>query len=143
VCGQRHLLSALPVIQAADQTGESIEKVARTFFAVGDRLDLNWYSIQLGNIDVTNHWQSLARDSIRDELTWQQRALTVALLNSANSEEELTRQLDEWMIQNHALVARWQGMLSEIRNASVHEMAMFTVANRELMDLAQASMHNN
>ena len=142
VCGLRHLLSALPIIQAADQTGQPIEKVAQTYFAVGERLELNWYSIQLGNIEVVNHWQSLARDSIRDELTWQQRALTVALLNTESEEEELNLKLDEWMMQHHALVARWQGMLSEIRNASVHEMAMFTVANRELMDLAQASMHS-
>ena len=143
VCGHRHLLSALPIIQAANQTGEPIEKVARTFFAVGDRLDLNWYSTQLGNIDVANHWESLARDSIRDELTWQQRALTASLLGAIHSKEDLQRQLDEWMILNHPLVARWQDMLTEIRNANVHEMAMFTVANQELTDLAQASMHHN
>lgn len=142
ICGQRHLLSALPIIQAADQTGQPIERVARTFFAIGERLDLNWYGQELGKLEVINHWQSLARDSIRDELTWQQRALTVALLNSANQDEELDQQLDEWMLQHHALISRWQGMLAEVRNASSHEMAMFTVANRELMDLAQASIHS-
>ncbi|WP_422134372.1 NAD-glutamate dehydrogenase [Endozoicomonas sp. ALD040] len=139
VCSLRHLLSALSIIQAADQTGQPIEKVARTYFAVGERLELNWYSVQLGNIEVTNHWQSLARNSIRDELTWQQIALTVALLNTGSEEEDLTLKLDEWMVQHQGLVARWQAMLSEIRNASVHEMVMFTVANRELMGLAQAS----
>lgn len=141
VCGQRYLLNSLPIIQAADETGQPIEKVARTFFAIGERLDLNWYSQELGNLEVTNHWQSLARDSIRDELTWQQRALTVALLNLSKDSDDLVRQLDEWMIHHHGLVARWQGMLAEIRNAPVSEMAMFTVANRELMDLAQATIH--
>ena len=143
VCGQRYLLSSLPIIHAADQTGKPVEQVARTYFAVGERLDLNWYSQELGNLDVTNHWQSLARDSIRDELTWQQRALTVALLQSTDSWNDLDQQLDAWMMQNHALITRWQDMLSEIRNASVIEMAMFTVANRELMDLAQASIHSD
>ena len=103
---------------------------------------LNWYGLQLGNIDVANHWQSLARDSIRDDLTWQQRALTIALLQS-ESEDPLDQQLDDWLQQHQALVSRWQGMLAEIRNASSQEMAMFTVANRELMDLAQASRHSS
>ena len=143
VCGQRYLLSSLPIIQAADQTGKPIESVARTFFAIGERLDLNWYSQELGSLEVTNHWQSLARDSIRDELTWQQRALTVALLSAASDTgDDLAQQLDAWMMHHHALVVRWQSMLAEIRNASVSEMAMFTVANRELMDLAQATIHS-
>lgn len=143
VCGQRYLLSSLPIIQAAEQTSQPIEKVARTFFAIGERLDLNWYSQELGSLEVTNHWQSLARDSIRDELTWQQRALTVALLSSSEEgSDDLTQKLDAWMMHHHALVVRWQAMLAEIRNASVSEMAMFTVANRELMDLAQATIHS-
>ena len=142
VCGQRYLLSSLPIIQAAEQTGQPIEIVARTFFSIGERLDLNWYSQELGSLEVTNHWQSLARDSIRDELTWQQRALTVALLSSSEGSDDLTQKLDAWMMHHHALVIRWQAMLAEIRNASVSEMAMFTVANRELMDLAQATIHS-
>ena len=141
VCGQRYLLNSLPIIQAADETGEPVERVARTFFAIGERLDLNWYSQELGSLEVTNHWQSLARDSIRDELIWQQRSLTVALLNSSDACDDIARQLDAWMVHHHALVVRWQGMLAEIRNASVSEMAMFTVANRELMDLAQATIN--
>ncbi len=141
VCGQRYLLSALPVIEAAQETGQPIDQVARTYFSIGERLELNWYGLQLGNIDVVNHWQSLARDSIRDDLTWQQRALTIALLQS-NSEKPLDQQLDDWLQEHQALVTRWQSMLAEIRNASSQEMAMFTVANRELMDLAQASRHS-
>ena len=142
VCGQRYLLSSLPIIQAADETGEPVERVARTFFAIGERLDLNWYSQELGSLEVINHWQSLARDSVRDELNWQQRSLTVALLNSSDACDDINQQLDAWMMHHHALVVRWQTMLAEIRNASVSEMAMFTVANRELMDLAQATIHS-
>ncbi|MGB1272535.1 MAG: hypothetical protein ACPG5T_10710, partial [Endozoicomonas sp.] len=92
-------------------------------------------------LEVTNHWQSLARDSVRDELSWQQRTLTVGLLSINSDGEAMEQQLDNWIIEHHALVTRWQSMLSEIRSAGQPDLAMFTVANRELMDLAQASMH--
>lgn len=141
IAGQRYMLSSLPVIHAIEQTGQTLETVSRTYFAVGSRLELNWYGNELGNLDVDNHWQSLARDSVRDELTWQQRALTVALINMSEKGEELDHQLDNWVFQHLPLVTRWESMLNEIRNNSHSELAMFMVANRELMDLAQASMH--
>ncbi len=142
VAGHRYLLSALPVIQASDQTGQPLEKVARTYFAVGQRLELEWYSSELGAFDTNNHWQSLATDSVRDEVSWQQRELTIALLSRPDTGENLEKQLDHWMMQHHSLVARWQSVLSEIRGANQLDLAMFTVANRELLDLVQATVHS-
>ena len=142
VAGHRCLLSALPVIQASDQTGQPLEKVARTYFAIGQRLELEWYNGELATFEANNHWQSLATDSVRDELTWQQRELTVALLSMPEPEGSLDKQLDQWMMQHHALVARWQDMLNEVRTATKPDLAMFTVANRELLDLVQATTHS-
>ncbi len=142
VAGHRYLLSALPVIQASDQRGKPLEKVARTYFAVGQRLELEWYNNELGAFDAVNHWQSLATDSVRDELSWQQRELTIALLNMPESSEDLEKQLDQWMMQHHPLVTRWQGILNEIRSANQPDLAMFTVANRELLDLVQSTIHS-
>ncbi|OED41222.1 NAD-glutamate dehydrogenase [Endozoicomonas sp. (ex Bugula neritina AB1)] len=143
VAGQRYLLHSLPVIYAIEQTAQTLETVSRTYFAIGGRLELNWYGYVLGNLDVLNHWQSLARDSVRDELTWQQRALTIALINMSEKGVELEQQLDNWIVQHMPLVTRWQNMLNEIRSHNQPELAMFTVANRELMDLAQASVHGS
>ena len=142
VAGHRCLLNALPVIQASDQTGQPLEKVTKTYFAIGQRLELEWYNNELASFEAHNHWQSLATDSIRDELSWQQRELTVALMSRPEPEGGLDKQLDQWMMQHHALVARWQDMLNEIRTASKLDLAMFTVANRELLDLVQATTHS-
>ncbi len=141
IAGQRYLLSALQVIHAVEQTGQTLETVSKTYFAIGGRLELDWYGNALGNLQVRNHWQSLARDSVRDELNWQQRALTVALINASPKEYDLELQLDQWVLEHLPLVTRWEDMLNEIRSNQKSELAMFTVANRELMDLAQASLH--
>ena len=143
VAGQRYLLSALPVIRAADETGVPLEMAIRTFFAVGSQLELSWYSNALSQLEVTNHWQSLARDSARDEINWQQRKLTTGLIGMAKDDVPIEQTINEWIVSNHALISRWQNMLADIRSAPQADLAMFSVANRELMDLAQVSLHGN
>ncbi|WP_419536661.1 NAD-glutamate dehydrogenase [Endozoicomonas sp.] len=143
VAGQRYLLSALPVIRAADETGVPLEVAIRTFFAIGSRLELSWYGNALSQLEVTNHWQSLARDSARDELNWQQRKLSTGLIGIAQDGVPIEQTIDEWIVNNHALISRWQNMLADIRSAPQADLAMFSVANRELMDLAQVSLHGN
>nr|MDT0251739.1 NAD-glutamate dehydrogenase [Endozoicomonas sp.] len=105
------------------------------------RLELNWYRGALSQLEVTNHWQSLARDSARDELNWQQRTLSVGLIGVAQDGVPIEQTLEQWIMENHAMVSRWQNMLADIRSAPQADLAMFSVANRELMDLAQVSLH--
>ncbi|PJE79102.1 NAD-specific glutamate dehydrogenase [invertebrate metagenome] len=141
VAGHRYLVSALPIVQAADQTGQPLRRVVEVYFALGEALELGWYTGELAGLSALNHWQSLATDSIRDELSWQQRVLTVVLLQIAEENQSVEMLLQTWMQKQQNHIIRWKEMLSEIRSANKPELAMFTVANKELMDLAQASMH--
>ena len=139
MAGLRFLFSMLSIVQAADQTGTELDRVASAFYAIGEHLDLHWYYHELSQLEVDNHWQSLARDGVRDELALQQRALTVSLLKMDNAPEDICERLLFWSEQNAAQVARWKAILEELRGAAGGELAMFTVATRELMDLAQGS----
>ncbi|MNY63055.1 NAD-specific glutamate dehydrogenase [compost metagenome] len=44
-----------------------------------------------------------------------------------------------WLEQHRRLVDRWRSMLAELRAATGTDYAMYAVANRELMDLAQSA----
>ncbi|MFO6295213.1 hypothetical protein, partial [Pseudomonas aeruginosa] len=44
-------------------------------------------------------------------------------------------------VGGQGVVERWRAMLVELRAASGTDYAMYAVANRELMDLAQSSQH--
>ncbi|MTI15398.1 NAD-glutamate dehydrogenase [Sansalvadorimonas verongulae] len=139
IAGVRHLFSMLSVIQAVDQTGEKLEKVASAFFAVGEHLDLHWFYQELSQLEVQNHWQGLAREGVRDELALQQRALTVSMLQLDPTAEDVCELLQRWSEANATGLARWQAILEELRGAAGSELAMYTVATRELLDLAQKS----
>ena len=46
-----------------------------------------------------------------------------------------------WLARHQPLVARWRQMLAELRAAGSGDYSMYTVANRELQDLAQSAQN--
>ncbi|OYT95100.1 MAG: NAD-glutamate dehydrogenase, partial [Pseudomonas sp. PGPPP3] len=141
VAGTSHLYTLLPIIEASDVTGQDPARVASAYFAVGGALDLTWYLQQITSLPVDNNWQGLAREAFRDDLDWQQRAITVSLLQMVDAPEDIEARTALWLEQHAHLVARWRAMLAELRAATSVDYAMYAVAGRELFDLAQSSQH--
>ncbi|PYC24581.1 NAD-glutamate dehydrogenase [Aquipseudomonas alcaligenes] len=138
VAGTSHLYTLLPIIEAADVTGQPAADVATAYFAVGGALELSWYLQQVTGLPVENNWQALAREAFRDDLDWQQRAITIAVLQMAEGPKDIEQRVAFWLEQHKPLVQRWLAMLAELRAATGTDYAMYAVANRELMDLAQS-----
>ena len=141
--GAANLYSALGIIEAADLTGRPIDQVAQAYFEMGEHLSLNWFMQQVNGLPSTTHWEALARETMRDDLDWQQRSLTVGILNGQQADESLAQTIDRWEGDHASLIERWQSMLGELRAADSVEFPMVSVALRELLDLAQASRHMN
>ncbi|WP_010173051.1 NAD-glutamate dehydrogenase [Pseudomonas sp. PAMC 25886] len=136
VAGTTHLYTLLPIIEAADVTGQSAADVAKAYFAVGSALDLPWYLQQISDLPVGNNWQAQAREAFRDDVDWQQRAITIKVLQMADAPENMEARVALWLEQNASMVERWRAMMVEIRAAVGTDYAMYAVANRELLDLA-------
>lgn len=132
------IFSALDIADIAEQEGKDVDLVANLYFKLGVRLELHWFLEQITRQAVANHWQALARASFREELDWQQRSLTIVVLQCDCSVkvEGLDRMLDTWMETNELPIARWQHILSDFKIGQTHEFAMFSVALRELMLLS-------
>ncbi|QXH59623.1 NAD-glutamate dehydrogenase [Pseudomonas azerbaijanorientalis] len=136
VAGTSHLYTLLPIIEASDVTGQDPAEVAKAYFAVGSALDITWYMQQISALPVENNWQALAREAFRDDVDWQQRAITISVLQQGDGTQDVEARLSLWMAQHEGLIERWRAMLVEIRAASGTDYAMYAVANRELLDLA-------
>ena len=139
VAGTSHLYTLLPIIEASDVTGQEPDRVAAAYFAIGGSLELSWYLQQITSLPVENNWQALAREAFRDDLDWQQRAITVSVLQMAEGPADIEERVGVWLDQHRRLVDRWKVMLGELRAATNTDYAMYAVANRELMDLAQSA----
>jgi glutamate dehydrogenase len=136
-----YLYDFLGIIAASNFLNKDIHIVASSFFALADRLQLDDFSEHLeSKMPTATHWQSLARESLRDDLEWQQRQLTQNMLSSIECDTTtLHNNVDEWLAKQEILTARWKHMITELNNHNDGDIAMLSIAVRELSDLSQAT----
>ncbi|MBR9727860.1 NAD-glutamate dehydrogenase [Shewanella intestini] len=126
------LFSALDIAQIAQLENKSLELVSETYFKLGAKVELHWFLEQISAQPVSNHWQALARAAFREELDWQQRALSSAVLRTCTDSCDADTVINEWITNNETLLARWYHMLADFKVSQTHEFAKFSVALREL-----------
>ncbi len=130
------VFSVMDIAQVADAEKADLKLVAETYFKLGERLDLHWFLEQITAQPVANHWQALARASYREELDWQQRALSQVVVRGTAGSTDADAIISKWLAANDAVLSRWRLMLAEFKTTKSHEFAKFSVALRELMLLS-------
>jgi len=139
VAGTHQAYTALGIIHAAAETSAPLLEVANLYFFMGERLELDWFASQILASKVDNEWQALARDTYLEDLDWQQRTLAVGALRHMCEDRNLMACMKRWEEQEAPLLERWESMLTDLHATEAPDFAMFAVANRELLDLAQSS----
>ncbi|MCP5334277.1 MAG: NAD-glutamate dehydrogenase [Oceanospirillaceae bacterium] len=138
IAGCNQMYAALSIIEAAENTKQPLADVAQCYFRIGCELDLEWFQEQLHKLVVQNHWQALARETYRDDLDWQQRTITESVLLSFSG-ADMEQRIAQWLEKNDVMIKRWRRTVEELRESVGGDFAMYSVALRELLDLAQAS----
>jgi glutamate dehydrogenase len=133
------LYTGLGIIDAALEVDMPVRKVAEMHLALQQMLELDSFAKQISDLTVENHWQALARESFRDDLEWQLRRLTVSAMRQLCEDGDVATCVQRWSEQQHVLVERWRALLVELNAAGRKEFAVYAVAIRELLDLAQSS----
>lgn len=140
VAGTSGLYSMLGIVEAERVTGEKLQRVAEVYFELGHQLDLQWISQKITELNVHDSWEALARETFRDDLDWQSRALAISVLQMEDGVLDVEERVSQWMQRHQHQVQRWQRILEEISSGSKADFPVFSVAMRELFDLAQMQM---
>src|SRR2546422_10609147 len=82
------LSNALDIVEVADSLKRDIEPVARLHFALAGELDFPWLRAHIGMLSADNHWQTLAKAALRDDLASMLRALSADALRTSASPSE-------------------------------------------------------
>ncbi len=135
----RMLYAALDVVEVSEATGYAVPEVAYAYFHLGDRLGLHWLRDQIGALGTANHWQAMACAALSDDVTTKQGALVASILSQAKRTKKIDPLIENWLVDNEAVTRRWQRVLADLRAAGSPDLAMLSVAVREVRDLAQAS----
>jgi glutamate dehydrogenase len=134
------LFSCLGIIEASSHTELPLEAVAKTYFAAGEQLDLPWFTQRLLALSTENHWQALAREALLDDVEWQMRAITVSIMSQCGEQcADADAAVATWIDTQRCQVDRWQSTMTELHATVNQEFAMYSVAIRELFDLAQSA----
>ncbi|MCP8898690.1 NAD-glutamate dehydrogenase [Gilvimarinus xylanilyticus] len=135
-----YLYSGLGIVDVADRLNQPFQPVAELYVALVARLQLDGFALQLSEARVDNYWQAMARESYMDDLESQLRSLTYTLaphLQDSSAGEVLA----EWESAHEHLLKRWSSMVAHTQANTSTDYAMFAVALRELLDLAQVTRH--
>jgi glutamate dehydrogenase len=127
--------SALDIVEVARSRGVSVTEAAAVFFALADRLGVDWIRDRVLDLPRDNEWQTLARAALRDDLLLEQRELTADVLRMRAPDDEAYALVDGWISRNQPQVDRYQSVVAGIRATGVYDLTALSVAARELRNL--------
>ncbi|HEX6827435.1 MAG TPA: NAD-glutamate dehydrogenase, partial [Burkholderiales bacterium] len=130
------LYAALDSVAIGGDAGWPVEGVAAVYFGVSSRLDLPWLRTQIGRLPIDTHWQARARAALRDELAGLQRRIAASVLSLGPAMSAPGALLGAWEKSAAGRLERVRQVFAELQAGSAPELAMLSVALRELRALA-------
>ena len=130
------LAPVFSLIDVSQSVSESLETMISTYYLIGDALRLDWLGELISGVTPTNSWESRLRASAIDDLAWRQRVLAKKLLEETRSQKGLSKRVDAWFQSNAFAISRTKSVFSRLRAEKTPDLAMITVALRELKRLA-------
>jgi glutamate dehydrogenase len=132
---QPELVHAPDIIAVAHATGRSPLEVARGFFVLGERLDIDWLETQLEQLPATTRWQRWAQQSMEDDLFSLRRRLCERVLETAGG-APIDEAIDRYFAEHEQATERVRRFLSGLKLEGVGDLSQVTVAVRQIRSLA-------
>ena len=125
--------NALDIAEIADASKLPLELVAEVHGGIGGRLGLDSMRQQIELLPAESFWQNLAKLALGDDLTDLRRSIAQEAL--ARHQGSAKQVLDAWEQGNRQALERAQRLLAELRESPTGDLAMLSVALRELRNL--------
>src|SRR5207302_10897057 len=126
------LVSSGDIVRLAEESHRDLIETGRTYFAVGARLGLDHLRAAAEDLRPDSNWQKMAIGALIDDFFQHQTELTRRVLGMDASADPLPGFLSRYVAE----IAPLEALLGEIRAAPAIDLAMLTVANRQLRALA-------
>ncbi len=120
--------AALDITEVSESSKQPLPVVANTYFSIGEALGLVRLRSQVSALSSEGYWQSMAKSALADDLAALQRELTADALQAGGQ--------SAWEVAQRPAVERAQRMLTELADTKSADLAMLSVALRELRHLA-------
>ncbi len=135
VAGLDASYAVLDIVDIGMQSQQSVNRVAEIYFALVGILEIRWFGIQINALPTDTHWQGLARNALRDDLSRQIRLLTMSVIKLSPEGSDAAQMLAAWEAANPSTLARLRDMVADLKTGPVLDLAMLSVVLRELRSL--------
>ncbi len=142
VAGCNTLFTSLDIVESTKKYELNLVDVAKTYYLIGNRLELNWLRELMNSYEVENQWDELARAGFRDDLDWIQRKLCARVLTMKAKDikdKTIEERIDIWINRYQFLMERWHKLLADVKSSDIVGFVTYSVVLRELINFAQAT----
>ncbi|MGH8706882.1 MAG: NAD-glutamate dehydrogenase domain-containing protein, partial [Burkholderiales bacterium] len=133
------LPAALDLVEIGEALGRDVGAVAQAYFELGGKLEFPWLRERIGGLPSESHWQALAKAALRDDLAGMQRRLAADALRGGDGKGDPRQAIAVWEEANRALLERFRQVHADLRAQKTLDLAMASVAMRELRNIAGRS----
>ena len=113
----------------------TVEVVGQVFFHVADRFAIGKLYVAANRLSAESDWTRRAAAALVDELDNVQSDLARAILTAGDASAGADDLVSRWLEERGAAVARWDGLLEDLGQAEMVDLAMLMVARRHLGSL--------
>ncbi len=129
-----NLLSSLEILEICLQQELSIEAVAKLYYSLGDKLELNWLRNKVTNIKPKDTWEDLLRTKLLDEIDWWQRQLLLDIIQKYTTDENC---INNWFESHQKIINKWEETKKHLKSSVVVNSIMLTVSVQEFSNMVQ------
>jgi glutamate dehydrogenase len=131
---QSELVHGPDIISVARETGRPVEEVARVFFLLGERLDIDWLEFRLEEMPAATKWQRWAVQAMEDDVFLVRRQLAERVIDEGAG-APVEEAVEAFLERRAERVARLERFMRTLATESLTDLAQLTVALRQIRAL--------
>jgi glutamate dehydrogenase len=135
VAGADSIAAVLDIAEIATHSGRPLELVAGVYFALDLHLNHGWLRQRVAALPTDTHWQMLARAALFDDLAALKRALAASVLRLSPELAQADALISAWQTRHQLALERYRRLLGEQQTAATVDLAMLSVAMREMRQI--------
>ncbi|HET7437273.1 MAG TPA: NAD-glutamate dehydrogenase [Thermoanaerobaculia bacterium] len=130
------MTSAMDIIRLSGRAAErGVEDVARVYFGIGARFGLDRLRSATQSVPAETPWQKSAVNSLIEDLFGYQTVLASRVISETDGEQD---PVDAWLTKRPRVVERLDQTIQDVRTAPSVDLAMLSVASRQLRVLVES-----
>jgi glutamate dehydrogenase len=126
------------ILETAKVTDRDIIEVAKVYFAISERFQIDVLLSQISSLPRNDRWQTLARMALRYDLYAALAGLTAEVLQSTPSSAAPADRVAEWEQVNAASIARAGNAVGNVKDTPA-DLAALSVLLRQIRTLVKTS----